>query len=110
MLCIDIQICTVFMLAVGGSGRVVSSSRSSPGERATDSSLGTTAVRQQTRVGGYRGVSPPLACIADLGRRSPRPDARGAQTNAVACPGVGYRRGWERVCARLRAETRDVLG
>ena len=29
---------------------------------------------------------------------------------AVACPGVGRRRGGERVCAGFRAQTRSVLG
>ena len=110
MLCIDIQICTVFMLALGGRGRLVSASTSWPGWRATDSTPGTTAIRRQTRVGGHRGVSPPLARIAGLGRRSPGPDARGPQKIAVACPGVGCRRELERVCAKLRVETRNVLG
>ena len=33
-----------------------------------------------------------------------------APTVAVACPGVGHRRGGERVCAVFRAQTRSGLG
>ena len=71
---------------------MVPASRSSPAVRATDASPGTSAFRRRTRMGGHRGVSPPLARIAGLGRRSSGPDARGAQDIAVACPGVWYRR------------------
>ena len=55
------------------------------------------------------GVSQPLSNIACLGRRIYGPDAMAAPTVAVACPGVGRRRGEKRVCAGFRAQTRSGL-
>ena len=84
--------------------------RISQGLRAAYSTLGSTAFRRRTRVGGHRGDSPPPAHIAGLGRRIQGPDARAAPAVAVAYPGVGRRIGWERVCAGFRAQTYSVLG
>ena len=51
-----------------------------------------------------------LAHIACLGRCVYGPDAMAAPTVAVACAGVGRRRGGERFCAGFRAKTRSGFG
>ena len=79
--------------------------RSSPGLRAAYSTLDSAAFCRRTGVGGHRGDSPPVSYIAGLGRRIKGPDARAVPAVAVACPGVGRRCGWERLCAGFYAQT-----
>lgn len=66
---------------------MVQARRSSPDPRETDPTLGSTAVRRKTRVGGHKGDFHPLEHVTSLGRRSSGPHAMTITVATVVWPG-----------------------